>query len=649
MNQTEKLATILLIWNLSVTVFGQNCFVVSDDITGLENQTTILEQEACSLRDSLPNDFQNDFKVIHVGLYLHTPDMIGAKEEFKTSVIQKASTISPNYLLIIHQLFSDGHSEYDAEIKLPENWLPECYDELIINAFVNSVKAKFLALQIEYPSPYQKTQVEIEGMEYLAKRLGEFTQCCLPGSSLKSSSCSSCITAYNVLNELENLGFSPFFAGEVTNSDPDTDQNCLCTESTSATKPNDNSYNRKTTGVQDYAELTISLDNESYDFATELSDWANQGNEAIVTKNANYCDLTLFQNLQSAFNNSTQAVWVHVWENPKQDDEDIVFLKMKESHTTGNIAPSNIQTQQIQTDPPPPHEYTILHRSFAPWDRFGHLPILPNVHIARNSFWGDNRGFSLNDPDLVFPGTTARIHQRMKVKLGSGKVPLAGQSKFSSLTRGYENFKKWKAKRIIPHPYKEELDRWEYEPAEEKEDFCNPSGFENSMVENNITYTAMFFEGSDPLIVFPMVAPDIEWYLKLGLYYKSNDNTLNISGLLMGKSFPAYEAYIEDKCGNKMFLYTYAAPCESQLAVELLNPLPDYYEGFDISVKIDENGCFQSGVTTSYGGNTENTDLQSWNQTNLSKAAAKDCPSNPCQGAYPNDGSDKTDDFNCGN
>lgn len=54
-------------WHLSATVFGQNCFVVSDDITGIENQTTILEQEACSLRDSLPTDFQNDFKVIHVG------------------------------------------------------------------------------------------------------------------------------------------------------------------------------------------------------------------------------------------------------------------------------------------------------------------------------------------------------------------------------------------------------------------------------------------------------------------------------------------------------------------------------------------------------------------------------------------------------
>jgi len=631
-------------------VNGQNCFIVSDDITGIENQVTIMEQAACSLRDSLPTDFQNDFKVIHVGLYLHTPSMIDGSQEFKANAIQKASTISSYFLLIIHQLYSDGHSEYDVEMSLPENWLSECYDEIVINAFMNSVKAKFTALQKEYPSPYEKTQVEIEGMEYVAERLGKFTECCIPESNLRSSSCSSCITAYDVLNELDNLGFAAYFAGEVTNSDPNMDQYCICEESVSATRPPNN--NKRSSGVvEDHAALTVTLDNVTYDFATELSDWSSLGNTAIVTKNSNYCDQTLFQTLQSNFNNSEQAVWVHIWENPKESDEDIIFLKIKQSTTDGNIASQNIKIQQIQADPPPPFEYTILHRSFAPWDRFGHMPILPNVHIARNSFWGDNRGFSLDDPSLVFAGTTARIHQRMKVKLGEGKIslPLNMKSKFSSITRGYVNFKKREAKRIIPHPYKEELDHWEYGPVQEKEDFCVPDGFENSMVQNNITYTAMFFEGSDPLIVIPMVAPDIEWYLELGLYYISNESTFNISGRLIGKSFPAYEAYIEDNCGNKMFLYTYSAPCESELASELLNPIPDYNEGFDISVKVDENGCFLTDVTTTYNGNTQNTDLQSWNQQNLSKSAAKDCPSNPCQGAYPNDGSDKRSDFNCGN
>lgn len=71
--------------------------------------------------------------------------------------------------------------------------------------------------------------------------------------------------------------------------------------------------------------------------------------------------------------------------------------------------------------------------------------------------------------------------------------------------------------------------------------------------------------------------------------------------------------------------------------------------GFDISVEVDENGCFQNAVTATYAGNTENTNFHYWNQTNMSKSAARDCPDISCQGAYPNDGSDKTADFNCGN
>lgn len=644
-----KKILLILLSVISLQILnGQNCFIVSDDITGIENQVNILEQAACSLRDSLPTNFQNDFKVIHTGLYLHTPAMINANVEFKAKAIQKASTISSNYLLIIHQLHSDGHSEYDVEINLPDSWLSACYDEIFINAFINSVKAKFSALQNEYPGSYEKTQVEIEGMKYVAKRLSKFTECCIPESNLRSTSCSSCITAYDVLNELDNLGFDAYFAGEVTNSDPNMDQYCICEESVSATRPHSN--NKRSSGVvEDHAALTITLDNVTYDFATELSDWSSLGNTAIVTKNSNYCDQALFQTLQSNFNNSEQAAWVHIWENPKEDDEDIIFLKTKRSTDSGNIAPADIETQQIQADPPPPFEYTILHRSFAPWDRFGHMPVFWNVHACRNAFWGDNRGFSLSNPDLVMPGTTARIHQRMKVKLGEGKIPLSEESIFSSLTRGYKNFMTKKPVRKIPHPYKEELDTWEYEPVQEQEDFCDPSGFENSLVQNNITYTSMFFEGSDPLIVFPMPAPDIEWYLELGLYYTKNDSLLNISGKLIGKSFPAYEAYIEDKCENKLFLYTYTAPCESQLAVELMNPFPNYNKGFDISIVIDEDGCFKNDVTIISDGISTSTELESWNNLNLSKVVAKDCPTNPCQGAYPNDGTDKTEEFNCGN
>jgi len=642
---------IILALSVSVSLSGQDCFVVGYDNTGLENQVSILEQSACSLRDSLPSVFQDDFKVIHVGLYIHTQAMADNFDEFRTNAILRAQSISPNFLLIIHKLYYSGHSEYDIEIQLPENWPSNCYDELVLSAFTNSVRARFMTLQNEYPSPPQKTQVETKGIEYMANKIGEFTGCCLPEGNLRSPSCTNCITAQDVLNELDNLGFTPYFIGEVTNSDLNVDQNCLCTGSTSSSvKPNDNQNNRSTSNLEDYAGLTVNVDGVTYDFATQLSEWVSLGNRGIITKNSNYCDQALFQGIQSSFYGSSNAVWVHIWENPEEDNDDIVFLKMKQGSENEVIAPQDIQIQQFQGDTPPPFEYVIMHRSFAPWDWFGHIPLFYNVHVAKNSFQGDNRGFSLGGSVSLPPGTTARIHQNMKVRLGEGEIPIGGdrEKKFSSITRGYVNFQKRVPKRIVPHPYKQELDRWEYEPAQVEEDFCSPDGFENSMVQDNITYTAMFFEGSDPLIVFPMIAPDIEWYIELGMYYLDNESSLNINGRLIGKSFPAYEAYLEDKCGNKMFLYTYPAPCESELAIELLNPIADYNEGFDISVRVDENGCFLDEMITTYDGNTQNTVLPSWNQHHLSKAAAKDCPDNPCQGAYTNDGLDRRSDFNCG-
>lgn len=643
----KKLHLIILLQSFFMLGYGQNCFVVSGDATGLENELVTLEEAACSLIDSLPDEFQNDFTVVHEAFYLHTPSMIGDSDEFKIRAIQNATTYSSYYLLIMHQLYPDGHSEYDVELKLPDNWLSNCYDELVISAFTNSVKARFTALQIEYPSPFQRTQIEVEGMAYLAERLGKYTECCLPGSNLKkSTSCTSCITAHDVLNDLDNLGFIPYFLGEITNPDPTIDHFCLCSD-IPAINPNDQKKSGSNT-VQDYAAQIITIDNVSYDFAAELSEWANQGYEAMITKNTNYCDQTVFQNLQTSFTTSEKAAWIHIWENPLADDEDVVFLKIKDAANIGNIDPGNTEPLQIEADPPPPHEYVIMQRTFAPWDRFGHVPVFPGVHVLRNSFWGDNRGFSLDEPTLGFPGTTSRMHQRMKVKLGEGKQPLDGESKFSSVTRGYENFKRFKPKRIIPHPYKQELDRWEYEPVEEKEDFCQPDGYENSYVQNNITYTSMFFEGADPLIVLPMVAPDIEWYLELGWYYTESSNTLNISGRVIGKEFPAYEAYIEDACGVKLFLYTYSSPCESELASELLLPFPDYNEGFDIAIEVNDAGCFMNAMTTTFDGNTQTTDLSTWNQANLTKKVAQDCPSNPCEGAYPNDNSDKRDFFDCG-
>ena len=630
---------------------GQNCYVVVDKLAGFEQELPILEQEACMLIDSLPEGFREDFKIFHFGLYLHNTKMQGGNDQFYQQMLLKASLLSDYYLIMVHQVYDDGHSEYYVDIKLPDNWLSNCYNQIVINTFKNSIKAKFKTLQNTYPLASDYHDIEVEGMKYIADKLGKFTYCCLLENNFIEESCTSCITAYDILNEMKSLGFEPYYAGQVLNSDMSEDQSCLCNESPPSLRRTENEEKINNT-VLDNANLIFELDGIEYNFGEELNTWANQGFDAYVTKNADYCNQTEFQGIQSLFNNSEGAVWVHLWENPSSEGDDIVFIKINTSPSDINTPINEITIEPVIPDisasPPPPYKYKVVHRSFAPWDRFGSFPVIPNIHKARNNFHGDNRGFSLEETELI-DGVTARIHQEMNMQLGIGEIPPhTDPNPFSSITKGYTNFQqtKWV---YAPYPYTAPPSQ---EATQEDEAFGNPVGTKFSEISNDWTRIGMNFQGHVPLVKLfsfpPMLAPDIEWSIALSLGYDESNQYIYVSGIVTGKEFPAYEAYIEDDCGAKVFLHTFTAPCESEVGGELLNPIYDYEEAFQLAFEVSTQGCFTGEMFTVNMQNSLTT-IEEWNMSNLLKPAAKDCLSNPCQGAYPNDGSDHRNEFNCGN
>ena len=598
---------------------------------------------SCILRDSLPSEFSADFKVLYYGFYLRNKVIEGGTEKFLSNAKNLADAERPYYILLSNQLSPNGEIKYFIEFKLPRNWLPYCFDPLIVKSFENSVMSKFKNLSTKYNSPGERIALETEGLKYLATKFGKYTTCCVPNANLRSlNQCSNCISAFDVLNEMENLGFEPIFSGQVTNSVITEDQNCLYSEALPALKDN-NGIGNRSSSVSDYANLSITIDGKFYDFGQELVSWATSGNTAIVTKNYNYCTASLFVSQTTTFNGATNAAWLHVWENPIASEEDIVFVKTKFNFPTTNLVAPGFSIRNVQADPLPAYKYEIVHRSFASWDRFGHFPVFYNVHKARNSFHGDNRGFSLGESIVSSNGNSngviARIHQKFNIKLGKG--PDGEQedpNPFNSLTTGYRNCMK-----TIPAiaPIQGNSGGGKpSQPAKEVTDLGESKGFEKSITKNNIFYTSMFFEGSNPLFIY---GPDIEWFLDLGWYYKKNNQSINISGRVIGKSYPAYESYIKDNCGNKVFLHTYQAPCESALVGQLMWPLPDYNEPFDLSFTTDTNGCFTGEMKVG----TTSTTISAWNSLNLSKSPAKDCPSSPCQGCYPNDNTDKRSFFNC--
>ena len=94
---------------------------------------------------------------------------------------------------------------------------------------------------------------------------------------------------------------------------------------------------------------------------------------------------------------------------------------------TGAIQRTTIDhTETTSSNDLPSAEYTVVHRSFAPWKKFGHflrmtseIRALPRILETDETFYGDNRGFSLKDGVSRWDvgKSTARIHQVAKIKL----------------------------------------------------------------------------------------------------------------------------------------------------------------------------------------------------------------------------------------
>ncbi len=275
---------------------------------------------------------------------------------------------------------------------------------------------------------------------------------------------------------------------------------------------------------------------------------------------------------------------------------------------TGAIQRTTIDQPETSTSNDlPSAEYTVVHRSFAPWKKFGHVPgmtsetdLLPKIMETDESFYGDNRGFSLNDGTTRWDvkKVTARIHQVAKIRLDRDEKDKYFAPAWSSETRGKKNF-----------------------IGKEEIAFCQPV-YQASFIKNNLL---LQFAGTDPLVI---VAPAIDWKAKFNLSKRNLNGVtyLHIKGQIEGKGFPAYECFIVDRNNNKVFIHTYACPKKLDLAIELRSPLYDYKSEFNFMIEINENGLFKREVII----NAKKSDIDSWNETNWTKSPAPDCRKSEC-------------------
>lgn len=197
----------------------------------------------------------------------------------------------------------------------------------------------------------------------------------------------------------------------------------------------------------------------------------------------------------------------------------------------------------IDIDPIPKLKIQITQRAFAPWKKFGSI-----YGTLPNSFSGDNRGFSMKKaeemPTLDDNRVTSRLNQI--VDLDFNKKSHKSVDYFASLTQGNFLF-------IIP----------------DQSDLENP--YAQSSFKNN--HLQMRIAGQDPLVV---PAPNIDAELQLDFDVQPVPNKdayyhVHITGKVAYKAFPAYEAFVEDEFGTKLFLHTYSVIHEEKLAFELMD------------------------------------------------------------------------------
>lgn len=415
-----------------------------------------------------------------------------------------------------------------------------------------------------------------------------------------------------------------------------------------------------------YSDNIIQLNGESIDMQVELLELCDEINNenvnVFLTDNDDFSNGNI-NTVESLFYEGCYSFWFHIYECP--DGSDMLFLGTTESYENCDIdIPEDISivgwNPEILYTVTPPWTYKIVQRVFAPWVDFGNMGSLANGHP------GDNRGFSLentkgyegenpNGDNLYncgpFDGVTARGHQSATITLGNQTVDC--ENRYSSGTTGVFMFNMFN---FLP---------W-------GEDWLNPcfwdcdeeaQVFGTSYFNKNLLYLRNF---SNNPCFFGSPALDVRTKLWFGYTTLNDKNYLQVRGLTINKKYPAYEAYIEDSDGKKLFLYTFGPGSEEELAEELgvvpLNAIVYKYDNLqivDLMIEIDENGIFKNQVIVnnpisleykiglSFFGTgvkvakvdilnlsqvEENKLNSAWNLENLNKNPANDCLTIPCCG-----------------
>lgn len=162
---------------------------------GVAQDQTILENSACSLQDSFPDEFKEDFKVFDFGYYVLNKEMSGEVENIWNKIKSSAASQSPYYLLF-GRIIDGQNKQFVVDLNLPNENIFSCIDQLSPNLREN-LRLKYQAIaneihEINVGNPQQYISTESQVMMQLSNYISELKDCC-DFENRSVSSCSSCI------------------------------------------------------------------------------------------------------------------------------------------------------------------------------------------------------------------------------------------------------------------------------------------------------------------------------------------------------------------------------------------------------------------------------------------------------------------------
>ena len=230
---------------------------------------------------------------------------------------------------------------------------------------------------------------------------------------------------------------------------------------------------------------------------------------------------------------------------------------MKVANITGkvfqvaNVLNSAVNTLGVGGSNP---NYSIYQRCFAPWEKFG--------KSFGVEYHGDNRGFSLSD------NVTSRIKSKVTISL-SGKLIQKTASSDESI--GY-NSKGEVTGRATGTPT------------------LLVTGPRKSGSE--VRFRTHLW-GANPLLP---IAPPIEWMGDFTISNHVDEGYIDLSYQINGKGFPAFETFIEDPNGTRLFIEAYQTLEKGQAIIKLAgSPLQVSTSG-TIRIFTDSQGNFNGTV-----------------------------------------------------